>query len=266
MKGRLCPRCGTVNSGESIVCVQCSYHFEGADELERSPSGRREHERAKFLGDKVLAVDKSGVEARKLVTILYGKFFHLASLNHIMDRLEVFRIIEDCFANLTTILEKHGGTVTLVRGEGFQALFGAPMAHEDHFLRACNAALETRAHMRKFGKEVSGPPGELLDVGLGICSDLIVMGTMSQVLGVDPQDVEDPESIGSRIRDLVRPGLVLVDRKACKLAEDYFDFQTLETGRSDAAAEEFYELLGARLAETRIQAQVAKGLTRFVGR
>jgi class 3 adenylate cyclase len=104
----------------------------------------------KFLADKILTT-RSAIEGeRKLVTVLFADVANFTSLSEKLDPEEIHEIMDGCFKILMDEIHKYEGTINQFTGDGIMALFGAPLAHEDHAQRACHAALSIQNTLREY--------------------------------------------------------------------------------------------------------------------
>jgi tetratricopeptide (TPR) repeat protein len=148
------------------------------------------------------------------------------------------------------------------------ALFGAPIAHEDHAQRACHAALAIQKAMADYGDRVLKDFGVDFRMRIGLNSGPVIVGRIGDDLRMDYTAVGDTTNLASRMESLAKPATILLSHGTHRLVKDYFEFQPLGTVeiRGKEEPQEAYELIKAGEVATRIGASVAKGLTRFVGR
>src|SRR5437588_6725082 len=160
------------------------------------------------------------------------------------------------------------GTVNQVLGDGIMALFGAPIAHEDHALRACYAALAMQAAMRSMTADVRRLQGLELRMRVGLNSGEVVVRAIGNDLHMDYTAVGETTHLAARMEQAARPGAVLITPATLNLVEGFVTLKALGPvpvkGRSEPV--EVYELSGIGPARTRLQAAARSGLTRFVGR
>ena len=147
-----CPKCKTVITPNSVFCDECGYDLR---ESEMPPDGDRENTQAytpKFLADKILLTRSSIEGERKLVTVLFADVANYTSMSEKLDPEEVHQIMDECFKILMDEIHMYEGTVNQFTGDGIMALFGAPVAHEDHAQRACHAALSIQKSLQDYGE------------------------------------------------------------------------------------------------------------------
>jgi class 3 adenylate cyclase/tetratricopeptide (TPR) repeat protein len=235
-----------------------------AQDVERAPlSYTPQH-----LTEKILKTRSSLEGERKLVTVLFADVANYTALSEKLDPEEVHQIMDGCFKILTDETHQHEGTINQFTGDGVMALFGAPVAHEDHAQRACHAALSIQKAMEEYTEKVKRDCGVEFKMRIGLNSGPVIVGSIGDDLRMDYTAVGDTTNLASRVQNLARPGAILVSSNTFRLARGYFTFESL--GRVEVKGkkepQDTYKLVGAGEVETRMEAAVAKGLTRFVGR
>src|SRR2546429_7015754 len=194
---RFCNKCGIPVSGESVGQA-------------RSPSP--ESYTPKHLAEKIL-VSRSALEGeRKQVTVLFVDVSGFTSLSERLDPEDVHRLMTRAFESMLAEVHRYEGTVNQFLGDGIMALFGAPIAHEDHARRAVPAALG-----------IAG--GAELPVRIGINSGLVVVGTIGDDLRVDYTAFGDTTVLAARLQAAAAPGGVLVSRQTAELVRGYFQLE-----------------------------------------
>jgi class 3 adenylate cyclase/tetratricopeptide (TPR) repeat protein len=262
-----CPQCGHKNPPQFRFCGECGQSLE---QLPASPVdyAAPHSYTPKFLADKILTSRSSMEGERKLVTVLFADVANFTSLSEKLDPEEVHQIMDGCFKILMDEIHRFEGTINQFTGDGVMALFGAPVAHEDHAQRACHAALSIQKAMGEYGGRVARDYGMDFKMRIGLNSGQVIVGAIGDDLRMDYTAIGDTTNLASRMEGLSPPGGVVASRNTHKLAKDYFEFRPL--GKVEVKGkekpQEAFELLKAGEVETRIGASVAKGLTRFVGR
>jgi hypothetical protein len=148
------------------------------------------------------------------------------------------------------------------------ALFGAPIAHEDHAVRACYAALAMQATVTRYGDELQRSQGVPVQIRVGLHSGAVVVRGINSSLHMDYTAVGQTTHLAARMEQMAKPGSVLITVEALRLAEGFIQVETLGPVMVKGLADpvEVFELIGASSTRTRLQAFAARGLTRFVGR
>jgi hypothetical protein len=169
---------------------------------------------------------------------------------------------------MMTAVHQYEGTVNQVMGDGIMALFGAPLAHEDHAVRACYAALAMQASVKEYAAEVQRSKGVPLQMRVGLNSGEVVVRSIGSDLHMDYTAVGQTTHLAARMEQMAMPGSILITAEVLRLAEGYAQVKALGpvAVKGLRAPVEVYEVLGAGPARTRLQAAAVQGLTRFVGR
>src|SRR5207244_67789 len=153
-------------------------------------------------------------------------------------------------------------------GDGIMALFGAPLAHEDHAVRACYAGLAMQAALRRYAEEVRRSHGLELQARVGLNSGEVVVRAIGNDLHMDYSAVGQTTHLAARMEQLATPGTVRLTAATLRLAEGLVQVKALGPfpvkGLTEPVA--VFALAGASTIRRRLQASAARGLTRFVGR
>jgi hypothetical protein len=160
------------------------------------------------------------------------------------------------------------GTVNQVLGDGIMSIFGAPIAHEDHALRTCYAALALQAAMQGYTEEVRRSRGLTLRIRVGLNSGEVVVRTIGNDLHMDYSAVGQTTNLASRMEQLADPGRIILTASTRRLVAVLVRVHPLGPVPVKGMTEpvEVYELTGASTIRRRLQAAVVRGLTKFVGR
>jgi tetratricopeptide (TPR) repeat protein len=153
-------------------------------------------------------------------------------------------------------------------GDGIMALFGAPLAHEDHAVRACYAALRMQESVKRYAEGVRRTEGIPIQIRVGLNSGDVVVRSIGSDLHMDYTAVGQTTHLASRVEQVAMPGSILLTADALRLAEGYVQVKPLGPVNVRGLSEpiEVYEVTGAGPVRSRLQAAAARGLTRFVGR
>jgi DNA-binding NtrC family response regulator/tetratricopeptide (TPR) repeat protein len=206
---------------------------------------------ARPLAERILAPAGGIAGERKQVTVLCADFKE--SLERVAGRDPELtqRLVDAVLERLIDGVRRHGGTVNQVRGDGIMALFGAPLALEDHAVRACNAALAMR--------EVALPRAGDVLIRVGLHSGDVVLRTVGGEARLDYAAVPETTRAAAEMEQAARPGTSLITAATRRLAEGFVE--VVATGRPDV-----FELSAPSGARSRLEAAIARGLTHFVGR
>src|SRR5206468_869142 len=166
-------------------------------------------------------------------------------------------------------VHRYEGYVAQALGDGIFALFGAPIAHEDHPQRALYAALRMQGEMRRYGDQVRLKHGVPLVMRVGVnTGEVVVRSIRKDDLHTDYVPVGHSTNLAARMEQMATPGSILITEYTRKLVEGYFDLKAL--GAAEIKGVEtplhVYEVLGVGALRTRLQVSARRGLTRFVGR
>jgi class 3 adenylate cyclase/tetratricopeptide (TPR) repeat protein len=263
-----CPRCRAQSSAEHRFCGQCGARLTllCASCSKPSPS---EQKFCGHCGTLLLRVPGEGLESeRKRVTVLFADLKGSMELLADRDPEEARSLLDPVLERMMESVHRYGGTVNQVMGDGIMALFGAPLAHEDHAVRACYAALRMEESIAQYSEAAFRSHGVPIQMRLGLNSGEVVVRAIGSDLHMDYTAVGQTTHLAARMEQMATPGTILLTRATFQLAEGYV--QVVARGRvavkglSDPV--EVYALTGASPQRTRLHAAATRGLTRFVGR
>src|SRR5262249_677453 len=205
---------------------------------------------------------------RKQVTVLFADLKGSTELIRDLDPEVAQTLLDPALQHMMDAVHRYEGTVNQVLGDGIMALFGAPVAHEDHAVRACYAALAMQAAMRRYAEEVQRTEGVPLQMRVGMNAGEVVVRAISNDLHMDYSAVGQTTHLAARMEQMAMPGSMLITRAVLELVEGYVQVRPLGPVpvRGLDAPVEVFELVGASTVRRRLQASAARGLTRFVGR
>ncbi len=263
-----CPGCGAKIPLGKKFCGECGYQLTLS--LEPSPvdfSAPRSYT-PKHLAEKILTHRSSIEGERKIVTVMFADVAEFTSMSERLDPEDVHRIMDGCCRILVDEIHRFEGTVGEFRGDGVMALFGAPIAHEDHSQRACHAALAIQQALVAYGEEIKQRYGIDFKMRIGLNSGTVVVGSIGDDLRMDYTAMGDTTNLAARMESNAQPGSTLVSQNIYRQTKEFFEFQPLGEIQIKGKEEpvEAYQLLRPTQVQTRIAASTAKGLTRFVGR
>jgi class 3 adenylate cyclase len=206
---------------------------------------------------------------RKTVTALFADMAGSTALIHDLDPEEAHRLIEPVVALMMEAVHHYEGYVAKTLGDGILALFGAPIAHEDHTQRALYAALRMQQAIRRHSDRIRLEKGIALQIRVGIhTGEVVVRSIRTDDLHTDYDPVGNTIHIASRMEGIATPSSILVSEPTYKLAEGYFEFRALGATQVKGIPEPLmvYEVQGLGALRTRLQLSAHRGLARFVGR
>jgi class 3 adenylate cyclase/tetratricopeptide (TPR) repeat protein len=263
-----CPSCGFLNEGSEKFCGGCGKSLTAtAGPVEPRFSSPQTYT-PKHLAEKILT-SKSALEGeRKQVTVLFADLKGSMELLADRDPEEARKILDPVLERMMEAVHRYEGTVNQVMGDGIMALFGAPLAHEDHAVRACYAALRMQESVKRYAEDARRTHGINVQIRVGLNSGEVVVRAIGSDLHMDYTAVGQTTHLAARMEQLADPGAIVITPETLALAEGYVEVKSLGPvpvkGLADAV--EVYEVTGAGPARTRLQASARRGLTRFVGR
>ena len=204
----------------------------------------------KHLADKILQSKFALEGERKQVTVLFADIQGSMQLATQLDSDQWHALLKRYFAILADAVHRFEGTVNQYTGDGIMALFGAPIAHEDHAQRACYAALQGRDQLRAYADELRVTQGLDFSFRIGLDSGDVVVGKIGDDLRMDYTAQGATVGIAQRIEQLAAPGHVYLSGATERLVAGYFQLRAM--GRTDlkglAEAMPLFELEASRSA------------------
>ena len=287
-----CPRCQHENPPQAKFCLECGARVALTCTKCRSelPAGAKfclecgepvaspvtaearftspESYTPKHLAERIIN-SKAALEGeRKQVTVLFADLKGSMELLADRDPEEARRILDPVLERMMEAVHLYEGTVNQVMGDGIMALFGAPVAHEDHAVRACYAALRMQESVKRYAERVRRQEGITVRIRVGLNSGEVVVRAIGSDLHFDYTAVGQTTHLAARMEQLADPGAIVITPETLALAESYVEVKPLGPVRVKGLADpvEVYEVTGPGAARTRFEAAARRGLTRFVGR
>jgi class 3 adenylate cyclase/tetratricopeptide (TPR) repeat protein len=222
----------------------------------------------RHLAEKILNSRAALEGERKQVTVLFADVKGSMELAEQLDPEEWSQIMQRFFQILADGVERFEGFVDKFTGDGIMALFGAPIAHEDHAHRACYAALHLRDELRRHAEEVKRTHGLNFSVRMGLNSGEVVVGKIGDDLRMDYTAQGHTVGLAARMEQLAAPDNAYLSEHTARLVSGYFDLRDLGEFHIKGARAPLrvYELAAAGRLRTRFEAERVRGLSRFVGR
>jgi class 3 adenylate cyclase/tetratricopeptide (TPR) repeat protein len=264
-----CRACGQINGPGSRFCSGCGQAL-GPSEAGAPPT-RFDFPGAytpSHLAQRILASRTALVGERKLVTVLFADTKSSMELLADRDPEDSRRLLDSVLERMIDAVHRYEGTVNQVMGDGIMALFGAPIAHENHAVRACYAALRMQEDVGRYGDEMQRKLGVPVQIRVGLNSGEVVVGSIGSNLRMEYSAVGQTTHLAARMEQMAKPASVLLTADTVRLAEGYVQVRSLGPVPVRGLAEpvEVFELGGATSARTRLQVAAERGLTRLVGR
>jgi len=263
---RACDNCGSQVSLTAEFCPQCGHPLSPVRDDPRFASPKSYT--PQHLADKILTSRAAFEGERKQVTVLFADIKGSMELLADRDPEDAQKLLDPVLERMIEAVHRYEGTVNRVMGDGIMALFGAPIAHEDHAVRACYAALRMQETVTRYADEVQRTHGLPVTIRVGLNSGEIVVCAIGNDLHVDYTVVGQTAHLAARMEQMAKPGSVLTTADTLELAEGYVAVKSLGPVPVKGLANpvQIYEVTGAGAARTRLQAAAGRGLTRFVGR
>jgi predicted ATPase/class 3 adenylate cyclase len=221
-----------------------------------------------YLAEKIF-MSRSGLEReRKQVTVLFADLKGSMELLAERDPEEARQLLDPVLERMMAAVHRYEGTVNQVMGDGIMALFGAPVAHEDHAARACYAALAMQDAIRRYSAEVRRTHGVEVQSRVGLNSGEVVVRAIGNDLHMDYSAIGQTTHLAARMEQLATPGSIRLTAETLRLAEGLVQVTALGPVPVRGLAEpvEVFELVGVTALRRRLQAAVVRGLSPFVGR
>jgi predicted ATPase/class 3 adenylate cyclase len=265
--GATCGACGNDLPAGSRFCNKCGTPAT-AESAGPARFASPESYTPKHLAERILT-SKAALEGeRKQVTVLFADLKGSMELLADRDPEEARKLLDPVLELMMEAVHRYEGTVNQVMGDGIMALFGAPLAHEDHAVRACYAALRMQEIVKKYAEAVRRSHAAVVKIRVGLNSGEVVVRTIGSDLHMDYTAVGQTTHLAARMEQVADPGAIVITSETLALAEGYVEVTSLGPVpvKGLAHAVEIYEVTGAGSARTRLQATARRGLTRFVGR
>src|SRR5215467_4220419 len=286
-----CPRCQQENPPKAKFCLECAtplalrcsscgtelpagakFCFECAAPVSAPGSAPRFHSPGVYtpqhLAERILTSRAALEGERKQVTVLFADLKGSMELIADRDPEEARTILDPVLERMMEAVHRYEGTVNQVMGDGIMALFGAPIGHEDHGVRACYAALRMQRRVNLHADEVQRVGGTPVQIRVGLNSGEVVVRAIGSDLHMDYTAVGQTTHLAARMEQIAKAGSILMTGETLRLAEGYVQVNPLGAVpvKGLETPTPVYELTGIVLARSRLQASAGRGLTRFVGR
>jgi class 3 adenylate cyclase/tetratricopeptide (TPR) repeat protein len=263
---RTCAACGMSLRPAARFCDGCGEPVSRS--ATAAPTRNARDYTPSHLVEKILTSRGALEGERKQVTVLFADVQGSMELAEQLDPEEWHGIMDRFFQLLAEGVHRYEGTVNQYTGDGIMALFGAPIAHEDHAQRACWAALHLQDALRGYAHEVKREHGLTISVRMGINSGEVVVGKIGDDLRMDYTALGHTVGLAQRMEQLADPGSVYLSEHTGRLVEGWFRLRDLGPLAVKGAREppRVYQLEGAGPLRTRFDVSRRRGLSRFVGR
>ncbi|UTW13166.1 adenylate/guanylate cyclase domain-containing protein [Marinobacterium rhizophilum] len=273
-----CPRCGHALRVAAKFCDDCGAPLAQTVTTAVAPAPAviaPIHYTPRHLAERIIA-EQAALRARggaggerKIVTALFADMAGSTALIQGLDPEQVRNLIDPILGLMMEAVHHYEGYVAKSLGDGILALFGAPIAHEDHPQRALYAALRMQESMQRYADRVRLEQEIPLQIRVGIHTGEVVLRSIhTEDLRADYEPVGQSIHLASRMEGLATPGSIVVSEATRRLAEGYFEFKALGAIPVKGIAQplDVYEVLGSGPLRTRLQVAARRGLAPFVGR
>jgi class 3 adenylate cyclase/tetratricopeptide (TPR) repeat protein len=264
-----CPQCDFENLPGDSFCGGCGHPLAPPVSPPPIAYSTPHSYTPKFLAEKILTTRSALEGERKLVTVLFADVANFTALSERLDPEEIHQIMDGCFKILMDEIHKYEGTINQFTGDGVMALFGAPLAHEDHAQRACYAALTIQNALAEYGKRIKREVGLDFRMRIGINSGPVVVGSIGDDLRMDYTAIGDTINLAARVQQAATAGEVWISRDTRNLVQGFFQEEFVgETAlKGKAQPQKLFRLVSGHPGiRTRFDAGIAGGMTTFVGR
>lgn len=242
-----CPECSHNNRAGSQSCELCGGQLHPQSlpaSLKRPPEGYT----PPFLKKEILKAPGSMEGERKMVSVLFADVAGFTGMSENLDPEDVHEIMDGCFDILGKEIHVAGGSINQYTGDGVMALFGAPIAYEDHISRACYAALRIQGRMKPYTARIEKDYGAHFQLRIGIHTGKVVVGAIGIDLRLDYTAAGDTTNVAARLEAHAHPGGILASERVQEATKLFFRFRKAEdfTVKGKREAVLAYTLLGER--------------------
>jgi len=241
-----CVVCGADLPGGARFCLRCGQAVAAGTAAPRH-SPAPETYTPKYLAQKIL-ISKAALEGeRKQVTVLFADLKSSMELLAERDPEEARKILDPVLERMMQAVHRYEGTVSEVMGDGIMALFGAPLAHEDHAVRACYAALGMQEAVKRYAEGLRRTEGILIQIRVGLNSGEVVVRAIGSDLHMDYTAVGQTTHLAARMEQMAAPSSILMTAATLSLSEGYIQVKPLGpvSVKGLSARVEVYEVAGA---------------------
>src|SRR2546429_2776607 len=261
-----CPAGGAANPPANKFCGECGAPMTAAPPAQKFASPVTYS--PKRLAEKILT-SKSAMEGeRKGVTVMFSDVSGFTAMSERLDPEEVHAIMDRAFEVILGEVHRYEGTINQFLGDGVMALFGAPIAHEDHAHRALSASLAIQRELEPLADDVRRMHGVEFRMRMGVNTGLVVVGAIGKDLRMDYTAVGDTVNLAARLLGLAKPGQIVVSGRTQHLRDGFFVFEDLGEFQVKGKAEPVraYAVMSEITGRTRLEVSKERGLTPLVGR
>jgi len=249
-----CPKCQHDNREAAKFCDECGHNLNDPEQAPLIDLNKPHSYTPKFLADKILTSRSAMVGERKRVTVLFADVANYTSIAEKLDPEQVHQIMDGCFKILMDEIHNHQGTINQFTGDGVMALFGAPVAIENHAQDACQAALAIQNAIKNYSNDLKSKFGIDFKMRIGLNSGPVIVGSIGDDLRMDYTAIGDTTNLAARMESMAEPGTILVSPITYKRVVQQFNFKPL--GETKVKGKEksidVYELVSTKADSTHL--------------
>ena len=264
-----CPDCGAATPAKGKFCMKCGHPLKDSQKLPTIDYSKPHSYTPKHLADKILTNRSSLEGERKIVTVLFADVANYTAMSEKLDPDEVLQIMDGAFKIMMDETHKYEGTINQFTGDGIMAIFGAPVAHENHAQRACYTALSIQTAMTDYSARIEKRYGIDFKIRIGINSGAVIVSAIGDDLRMDYTAVGDTTNLSARIQQASKQGQVWVSLETRNIIQDYFHLEPVGeiSLKGKAQPQTIYRVVSERTGvRTRFDAGLVRGITDLVGR
>src|SRR2546429_4394885 len=263
-----CPECGTDSGPGYKFCKKCGHALGSGPSPEKDPARFASPQRytPRHLAEKILT-SKSALEGeRKQVTVLFCDIANSTALAERLGAEAMHALLSRFFELALSEVHRYEGTINQFLGDGFMALFGAPIAHEDHARRGVLSALALQRTLKE--ADLGKSYGEACQFRMGLNSGLVVVGSIGDNLRMDYSAIGDTTNLAARLQQLAEPGTLLVSESTTRLVQGAVRLEALAPVEVKGKTEPVtpYKIIGTLPRRSPIVSRGERTLSPFVGR
>src|SRR5262245_57438583 len=258
-----CPQCGAAIEPAERFCGECGSVLK----THQAATGKSDEPQIRIAGSPAAPENLDG--ERKTVTAMFADIRGSMELIEDLDPEAAGAIVDPAIKLMMEAVRRYGGYVAQSTGDGIFALFGAPIAYEDHPQRALLAALRMQTDVKRYAEKLRAEKGVNLQARVGAnTGEVVVREIRTGEKHSEYVPIGHSTSVAARLQALAAPGSIAISEALRKLVEGYFALRSLGPARIKGVSEplELYEVTGLGPLRTRLQRGSARGYTKFVGR
>jgi class 3 adenylate cyclase/tetratricopeptide (TPR) repeat protein len=265
---RACPNCGSETLPEDEFCGECGQKLGKPEEFSPSQYAIPLSYTPRHLAEKILTSRNALEGERKHVTVFFCDMANSTSLAERIGPEPMHNLLHRFFALALNEVHRYEGTINQFLGDGFMALFGAPIAHEDHASRAVLVALGLQRTLQERDAELGKPYGVACMFRMGLNTGLVVVGSIGDNLRMDYSAIGDTTNLAARLQHHAEPGMILVSESTRRFVQGYIQLEPLPPVDVKGKAEPVtpYKVVGTRPRRATLVDRGERTLGQFAGR